>query len=125
MFDRLRHSLSLLSLVVWGAVSCMAQAPVGSLMGTAHDSTGAIMPGVKVTVINKDTGLQRQMTTSGEGIFNAASLPAGNYSVKASAEGFRSLDINATVQTGQVTTVDMNCRSEPRPRSLMYKAKRL
>jgi hypothetical protein len=107
MFDRLRHSLSLLSLVVWGAVSCMAQAPVGSLMGTAHDSTGAIMPGVKVTVINKDTGLQRQMTTSGEGIFNAASLPAGNYSVKASAEGFRSLDINATVQTGQVTTVDM------------------
>jgi hypothetical protein len=107
MFDRLRLSVSLLNLAVWGAISCLAQAPVGSLMGTAHDTTGAVMPGVSVTVTNKDTGLERQMTTSAEGIFSAASLPAGNYSVKASATGFRSLEANATVQTGQVTTVDM------------------
>ena len=107
MFQRLRLSVSLLNLVVWGAVSCLAQAPVGSLMGTAHDSTGAVMPGVNVTVTNKDTGLVRQMTTSGEGIFSAASLPAGNYSVKASASGFRTLEATATVQTGQVTNVDM------------------
>jgi len=107
MFDRLRRWVSLLSLAVWCAVSCLAQAPVGSLMGTAHDSTGAVMPGVSVTVTNKDTGLQRQMTTSGEGIFSAASLPAGNYSVKAAATGFRTLEVNATVQTGQVTTVDI------------------
>ena len=107
MFQRLRLSVSLLNLVVWGAVSCLAQAPVGSLMGTAHDSTGAVMPGVNVTVTNKDTGLVRQMTTSGEGIFSAASLPAGNYSVKASASGFRTLEATATVQTGQVTNVYM------------------
>ena len=107
MFYRLRHLLSLLSLAVWGAISCLAQAPVGSLKGTAHDSTGAVMPGVNVVVTNKDTGLQRKMTTSGEGIFSAASLPAGNYSVQATAAGFRSLDAVATVQTGQVTNVDM------------------
>ena len=86
MFDRLRLLLSLLNLTVWGAIACLAQAPVGSLMGTAHDSTGAIMPGVTVTVTNKDTGLERKMTTSAEGIFSAASLPAGNYSVKAAAD---------------------------------------
>jgi len=107
MFGRLRLSLSLFTLSVCGAVSCLAQAPVGSLMGTAHDSTGAVMPGVSVIVTNKDTGLTRPMTTSGEGIFSAASLPGGNYSVKASATGFRSLEVNATVQTGQVTNVDL------------------
>ena len=107
MHDRLRPWVSLLSLAVWGAVCSMAQAPVGSLMGTAHDSTGAVMPGVDVVVTNKDTGLERKMTTSGEGIFSAASLPAGNYSVKASASGFRSLEVSATVQTGQVTNVDL------------------
>jgi len=107
MFNRLRLWLSLLNLAVWGAVSCLAQAPVGSLMGTAHDSTGAVMPGVTVIVTNKDTGLERPMTTSNEGIFSAASLPAGNYSVKASATGFRTVEVNATVQTGQVTTVDI------------------
>ena len=89
-------SLFNLTLAVWvWPSSCLAQAPVGSLMGTAHDSTGAVMPGVSVTVTNKDTGLMRQMTTSAEGIFSAASLPAGNYSVKASATGFRSLEVNA------------------------------
>jgi len=107
MFDRLRLLLSLLNLTVWGAIACLAQAPVGSLMGTAHDSTGAIMPGVTVTVTNKDTGLERKMTTSAEGIFSAASLPAGNYSVKAAAADFRTLEVNATVQTGQVTNVDL------------------
>ncbi len=107
MFNRLRHLVSLLNLAIWGAVSCLAQAPVGSLLGTAHDSTGAIMPGVTVTVTNKDTGLQRNMTTSAEGIFSAASLPAGNYVVKASATGFRPMEVAATVQTGQVTNVDL------------------
>ena len=107
MFDRLRLLVSLLIPAVWGTVSCLAQAPVGSLMGTVHDSTAAVMPGASVTVTNKDTGLTRSMTTSAEGIFSAASLPAGNYTVKASATGFRTLEVNAVVQTGQVTTVDV------------------
>ena len=126
MFDRRRHFVSLLRLLilaVWCAAACMAQAPVGSLMGTAHDSTGAIMPGVTVTVTNKDTGLTRHMTTSAEGIFSAASLPAGNYTVNAAATGFRTLEVSATVQTGQVTNVDLECRWAPKPRSSTCKAK--
>ncbi|MGA9041619.1 MAG: carboxypeptidase-like regulatory domain-containing protein, partial [Terriglobales bacterium] len=107
MFVRQRLFLSLFTFAVFGAVVCLGQAPVGSLMGTAHDSTGAVMPGVSVVVTNKDTGLERKMTTSGEGIFSAASLPAGSYAVKATATGFRSIDIVATVQTGQVTNVDL------------------
>jgi len=106
MFDRLRLSLSLL---LWACLvtAVWAQAPVGSLTGTAHDSTGAVMPGVNVTVTNKDTGLARQMTTSAEGIFSAASLPAGVYEVQATATGFRTLNLTATVQAGVVTTVDL------------------
>ena len=107
MFDRLRLSLSLLGLVVWSSIATLAQAPVGSLTGTAHDSTGAVMPGVNVTVTNKDTGLERKTTTSPEGIFSAASLPAGNYTIKASATSFRTMEVNATVQAGQVTSVDL------------------
>lgn len=107
MFDRQRLWVWLFNLAVWCAIPCLAQAPVGTLMGTAHDSTGAVMPGVSVIVTNKDTGLVRPMTTSAEGIFSAASLPAGNYSVKATATGFRTLEVTATVQTGQVTNVDM------------------
>jgi len=85
----------------------LAQAPVGSLTGTVHDTSGGVMPGVSITVTNKDTGIERQITTSAEGMFNAASLPAGNYTVKAAAEGFHTLEQNAVVQAGQVTTLDL------------------
>jgi len=107
MFDRLRVWVSFLGLAAWGAGCVLAQAPVGSLTGTVHDTTGAVMLGANVTVTNKDTGLERQMTTSDQGIFSAASLPAGNYTVKAAAAGFRPLEETATVQAGQVTTVDL------------------
>ncbi|MGA2588279.1 MAG: TonB-dependent receptor [Bryobacteraceae bacterium] len=107
MFDRLRVWVPFLGLAVWGAGCLLAQAPVGSLTGTVHDTTGAVMLGVNVTVTNKDTGLERQMTTSDQGIFSAASLPAGNYGIKAAAAGFRTLEESATVQAGQVTSVDL------------------
>jgi hypothetical protein len=107
MFDRLRLGVSLLGGVVLCAIAILAQAPVGSLTGTLHDTTGAVMPGVAVTVTNKDTGLERNMNTSAEGIFSASSLPAGEYRIKAVATGFRTLEKIATVQTGQVVSVDL------------------
>ncbi|HUO30931.1 MAG TPA: carboxypeptidase regulatory-like domain-containing protein [Bryobacteraceae bacterium] len=107
MFDRLRLCAALFVFAIWSGIAALAQAPVGSLTGVAHDTTGAIMPGINVTVTNKDTGLQRKMTTSAEGIYSAASLPAGNYTVAADATGFRSLELSAIVRAGQVTTVDL------------------
>lgn len=111
MFNRSRFCVPVWSLAMWcvaaGVGVAWAQAPVGSLTGTAHDSTGGVMPGVAVTVTNKDTGAQRQIATSAEGMFSAASLPAGNYTVTAAAEGFHNLELNATVQAGQVTTLDL------------------
>ena len=88
-------------------VVSLAQAPVGSLTGTVHDTSGGVMPGVAITVTNKDTGMQRQIASSAEGLFSAASLPAGAYTVTAAAEGFHTLEQNATVQAGQVTTLDL------------------
>jgi hypothetical protein len=107
MFYRLRLGVSLFSLAVLGAIACLAQAPVGSLTGTLHDASGAVMPGVAVTVTNQDTGLERKLETSAEGIFSAASLPAGNYRVKAMATGFRTFEQSTIVQTGQVTSLDL------------------
>ncbi len=107
MFQRMRRGLSLVIFTALGAISLLAQAPVGSLTGTVHDSSGAVMPGVSVTITNKDTGLERQIATSAEGIFSAASLPAGNYTVHTAAAGFRTLEQSATVQAGQNSTLDL------------------
>jgi Carboxypeptidase regulatory-like domain len=98
---------SLVSLCLGLAMPGWGQAPVGSLTGTVRDQSGLVMAGVTVTVTNKDTGVARDLTTSTAGIYSAPSLAPGNYLVKATAEGFRPLEVNATVQIGQVTTADL------------------
>ena len=109
MFDRLRLSVSLLVLAVVGCdLRAWRRRRWDRLRVPYTTATGAVMPGVNVTVTNKDTGLERQMTTSPEGIFSAASLPAGNYTDQ--GRGHRlphTGSQNATVQTGQVTNADL------------------
>jgi len=107
MSNRTRLSASLLLLAAWGVVLGLAQAPVGSMNGTVHDQTGGVMQGATITVTNKDTGQEHQAVTGADGSFAVSPLPAGNYLVKAGASGFRTLIENATVQVGQVTSVDL------------------
>jgi len=107
MSNKLRLYVWLLSMASLCVVAGRAQAPVGSLTGTVHDPSGLVMPGVSVTVTNKDNGQTRALTTSSDGSFTAASLAPGNYAIQAKAEGFRELDVTATVQVGQTVSVDL------------------
>ena len=55
-----------------------AQAVTGTILGTVTDSTGAVMPGATVTLINNGTGLPRAVTTDANGEYTAPSLPTGH-----------------------------------------------
>ena len=57
-----------------------AQSGRGSVSGTVHDSSGASVPGAKVTVINSATNERYDLTTNDAGDFTAADLPVGTYS---------------------------------------------
>ncbi|HLY17506.1 MAG TPA: TonB-dependent receptor [Bryobacteraceae bacterium] len=94
-------------IAVWGAVQGLAQAPVGSINGAVHDQSGGVMQGTTVTVTNKETGAERQAVSAADGSFGVAPLPAGTYVVRATASGFRTLVEQATVQVGQITTLDL------------------
>ena len=67
----------------------------GTIRGVVTDKLGAAIPNATVTVTNLDTGLVRTVQSSGEGVYIAAALPIGTYSVQASAAGFA-----AVTQTG-------------------------
>ncbi|MBI2819307.1 MAG: TonB-dependent receptor [Acidobacteria bacterium] len=77
-----------------------SQATTATISGTVKDSTGAVLPGASVTVMNEDTGISRQVTANATGRYSAAALPLGNYRVTASLEGFQS-----EVRSGIVLTV--------------------
>jgi hypothetical protein len=86
---RLRSKIYLLWLAL--AVTAMGQAPTGGISGVVMDESGAVVPGAKLSISNLDTGLNRELTSNGQGGFAAPSLPAGNYEIKADAPGFKVL----------------------------------
>ena len=92
-----RQLCSLLLGLVFIAVACFAQAPVGDVSGTIYDESGAIVPNVPTTVVNKETGLSRTVNSNSEGVFSVSALPAGVYDVKVEIQGFRTLIRQATV----------------------------
>jgi hypothetical protein len=90
------------------AAAAAAQAPVGTISGTVRDQSQAVLPAASVTIRQLATGAERHLTTSGEGTFSAPALAAGEYTVIVAMDGFRTLQRNVTVATGQVQTVDLH-----------------
>ncbi len=66
-------------------------ATTGSISGTVTDSSGALIKGATVVLINTDRNhVERTLTTSGAGFYTATALPLGAYTVKITDPGFRS-----------------------------------
>ena len=86
---RHRSGLLWLGLVLGVALTARAQITSGTISGTVKDSTGAVVPGAKVVVLNEETGISRTATSDGAGRYVAPSLGLGRYRVTASLEGFQ------------------------------------
>lgn len=76
---------------------------VSQISGVAHDSSGAVVPGVEITATATDTGVKRTTTTDENGAYTLPNLPIGPYRLEATHPGFRTY-----VQTGIELLVDSN-----------------
>ena len=72
-----------------------AQTTTGLITGVVADSTGAVLPGADVSVVNRDTGQERIAVSDASGLYVVPQLAPGAYTLTAKKEGF------ATIQTGQ------------------------
>src|SRR5688500_10247763 len=70
------------------------------LSGTVRDESGAVLPGVTVTVTQTETGFTRTVVTDDTGAYVLPNLPLGPYRLEVSLQGFRTY-----VQTGIVLQV--------------------
>jgi hypothetical protein len=90
------------------AVPTLSQILYGSVVGTVKDPQGAHIPGVSVSVTNKETGLTREVTTDSQGSYNIVNVLPGTYDVKISLQGFREFvrsDVPVTI--GNISRVDV------------------
>lgn len=84
---RLGVAVLLLSIAAWvhgqNTTSC-------AIAGTVTDASGAVVPGVQVTVANQATGVSTTKTTNGSGYYTAESLAPGDYTITTHMAGFKS-----------------------------------
>src|SRR3989449_11187765 len=72
-------------------VPAMAQLGTGTIVGTAQDASGAVIPGVTVALSNPGVvGGNQQAITDERGVYQFLRLvPSNTYSVRADLPGFR------------------------------------
>jgi hypothetical protein len=74
---------------LWVSAPLYGQRTAGSIQGSVVDSSGAVIPGAKVTVTNTLTNVSVITETSREGTFLVASLAPGIYTVTVEQTGFQ------------------------------------
>jgi hypothetical protein len=68
--------------------AALAQIDTGSIVGSVHDVSGALLPGATITATNSATNITFTTTSNDAGEYQFNALKPGDYSVKASASGF-------------------------------------
>lgn len=93
----------LLCFVLACSVAAMGQSVAGGLVGTVSDSSGAVVPGAKLTVTNVGTGVQVTATTKEKGDYSLFPLAPGTYDLSVEKQGFSitsvtgiKIDVNTT-----------------------------
>jgi hypothetical protein len=72
-----------------------AQETTGTIVGTTTDETGAVLPGVIVTIKNADTGAARSVVTNEAGAYTASLLPIGAYELTFELQGFQTVTLKS------------------------------
>jgi hypothetical protein len=82
-------------LFVLGSQPAFAQR--ADVTGVVLDQTGAVLPGVTLTIVNADQGLKREAVTDEGGHFSVSLLPPGRYVLTAQLDGFTPFEMNDLV----------------------------
>jgi hypothetical protein len=108
---QLRRLFALAMVVVCalsGSAYAQSQAINGSIEGTVKDASGAVLPGVTVTMTNTDTGTQRVVVSNENGVFRAPLLQLGRYTVSAELSGFTKFEqAGVSLSAGQTVVLNV------------------
>ena len=98
------------------AVLCLLLAPVqvqaqsftASLQGTVKDSTGAVVQGARLTLVNEATNVRQEKLSDSHGLYLFTLLPPGTYKLTVDTPGFQtSVRSGMVLQVQQQAEVDI------------------
>jgi hypothetical protein len=98
----------LLCLVLITACALGQTARTGTLVGSVSDSSGALVPGVDVTVRNLETSFVSKGQTNAEGTYYIPFLAVGTYELTVEASGFKTYKQSGiALGAGEVPRIDV------------------
>src|SRR5213594_3240972 len=103
-----RVTAAIVSFVALGTPLIFGQGGTATISGVVRDTSGALIPGVTITIKHVDSGLTRTVVSSETGNYIAPALPVGPYEVTAMIPGFKQQvrsGINLVV--GQEAVIDL------------------
>ena len=107
--NRLRVSwlTLMLAVITWCGFTASGAAQsmnAGDIRGVVTDASGAVLPDVTVTVVNKNTGVTKVLTTNQDGLYDTSSIVTGTYEITFSKPGFQTyVRASLTIDVGNVT----------------------
>ena len=112
MHANLTHRSSLLWVTVLGVivsftVPALSQSTSGRIVGRTADPTGAVLAGVKITLVNEATGANRSTQSNTNGDYNFVEVVPGSYRVEYELTGFKkNIQTGVLVDVNQVVTLN-------------------
>jgi hypothetical protein len=98
----------------WGQVAS------GTFIGEVRDASSALVPGVKIGVLDEATGFSRIMLTGQQGMYRIDELRPGTYTITAEKAGFRTVEMrHVTLEINQKARVDFELAVSPAASSIV------
>ena len=88
-----------------GFIPTLALAQTAELRGVVSDSSGAVLPGVTVSIRQEATGVERAVVTDDQGAFRVPALQPGPYAIESTLMGFGKDARKIVLTVGQVADV--------------------
>jgi Carboxypeptidase regulatory-like domain len=98
--------VAVITILLCAATMAQTTLSTGSIVGSVTDPSGAVLSGANVTITSTATAQTIDLTTNSAGAYNSGPLTPGVYKVQLSAKGFNTVTTNATVQVGNIATVN-------------------
>ena len=100
-----------------GLFVCLAAPAAGQqggvLDGAVEDASGAVLPGVTVTVTGSDSGNVRTAVSDARGRYQISNLAPGRYEVLGMLPGFSADSATVSIMAGGAATVDLTLSIAP------------
>src|SRR5436853_4917290 len=84
-----RFVTAIVVLIALGTCLSFAQTSTATILGVVRDTSGALIPGVSISVKHTESGLTRTVISAENGGYSVPLLPVGAYELTTTMPGFK------------------------------------